>query len=86
MKKYIKKTVEPRNAWEFTHTNRDELMQWCGGKKGLDGTILLKTPESHGETQMAVVGDFIMQAYSEDLGWHYYPIKPDYMRENYKEI
>lgn len=86
MKKYIKKSVEPREAWELTETNRDEVMQWCSGSKGIDGSIRLKTPESDNETQVAVTGDFIMKAYSEKLGWHFYPIKPDYMAENYKEI
>jgi hypothetical protein len=86
MKKYIKKSVEPREAWQLTEKNQEEIMEWCGGKKGLDGSILFKTPESHGETQMAVTGDYIMKAYSENLGWHFYPIKPDYMEENYKEI
>jgi hypothetical protein len=86
MKKYIKKSVEPREAWELTETNRDEVMQWCNGEKGPDGSIYLKTPESHNETQLAYTGDFIMKAHSADLGWHFYPIKPDYMRENYKEV
>lgn len=86
MKKYVKISVEPREAWQLTETNRDEVMKWCGGRKGLDGSILFKTLESGGETQMAVTGDFIMQAYSEAEGWHYYPVKPGYMAENYKEV
>jgi hypothetical protein len=86
IKKYVKKEVQPRFAMQLTQTNRDEVMKWCNGRKGLDGSILFKTPESDNETQMAVTGDFIMQAYSESLGWHYYPIKPDYMAENYQEV
>lgn len=83
---YIKTTVEEREARELTHTNQLEIMEWCCGKKGVDGSIRLKTPESDNETQNAVVGDFIMKAYSDDLGWHFYPIKPDYFNANYKKI
>lgn len=83
---YVKKEVEPREARKLTQTNRDELMEWCSGKKGLDGSIMLRTPESNGETQIAVMGDFIMKGYSEAQGWHFWPIKPDYMEENYKII
>jgi hypothetical protein len=48
-----------------------------------DGGIFLKTPESNGETQLASFGDFIVKAYSEKLGWHFYPVKPDYFYDNY---
>lgn len=83
---YIKTNIEEREAKELTEFNRDEVMQWCGGKKGPDGSIYFKTPESHNETQMAVTGDFIMKAYSDELGWHFYPIKPDYFHKNYKKV
>lgn len=83
---YIKTTVEEREARQLTQTNRDEVMEWCCGQKGIDGSIRLKTPESDGETQIAVTYDFIMKAYSEDLGWHFYPIKPDYFNANYKKV
>jgi hypothetical protein len=83
---YIKTNIEEREAKELTELNRDEVMEWCNGKKGPDGSIFLKTPESHGETQLAYTGDFIMKAYSDDLGWHFYPIKPDYFNNNYKKV
>jgi hypothetical protein len=83
---YIKTNIEEREAKELTQFNQAEIMEWCGGKKGLDGSVLLKTPESHNETQMAVTGDFIMKAYSDELGWHFYPIKPDYFNKNYKKV
>lgn len=60
-------------------------MEWCGGKRGLDGSVLLKTPESTGETQMAVTGDYIMKGYTDLLGWHFWPIKPDYFELNYQQ-
>lgn len=83
---YVKKEVEPREARQLTEKNRDELMEWCCGRRGLDGTILLKTPESGEGTQMVVLGDFIMKGYSEEQGWHFWPIKPDYMEANYKKV
>lgn len=83
---YVKKEVQPREAMELTERNRDQVMEWCGGKKGLDGSILLKTPESGNGTQMAVTGDFIMKGYTEEEGWHFWPIKPSYMEENYRKV
>jgi hypothetical protein len=62
------------------------VMQWCGGKKGMDGAILFKTLESEGERQVANTGDYIVQAYSEKEGWHFYPVKAGYFEENYQEI
>lgn len=83
---YIKTNIEEREAKELTQFNQEEIMEWCNGKKGLDGSVLLKTPESNNETQMASTGDFIMKAYSDELGWHFYPIKPDYFNKNYKKV
>lgn len=83
---YVKKEVQPREARELTERNRDEIMEWCSGRKGLDGSILLKTPESGEGTQMVVTGDFIMKGYSEEQGWHFWPVKPGYMKENYKKV
>jgi hypothetical protein len=83
---YIKKSVKPIEAKQLTELNREELMEWCSGSKGLDGSIRLKTPESDGETQVAVTGDFIVKGYSEDLGWHFWPVKPSYFNENYQEV
>lgn len=83
---YIKTTVEEREARQLNQHNQLEIMEWCCGKKGLDGSVKLKTPESEGETQTAVSGDFIMKAYSDELGWHFYPIKPDYFNDNYKKV
>jgi len=83
---YIKTTTEEREARELTELNREEVMAWCNGSKGPDGSIRLKTPESNNETQIAVSGDFIMKAYSDDLGWHFYPIKPDYFNKNYRKV
>ena len=83
---YVKKAVKPIEAKELTELNRDEIVEWCGGKKGLDGSIYLKTQESHGETQLAVTGDFIVKGYTEELGWHFWPVKPSYFKENYEKV
>lgn len=83
---YVKKEVQPREARQLTHTNRDELMEWCSGKKGLDGSIRLKTLESDNETQVAVAGDYIVKGYSDEEGWHFWPVKHGYFEENYKKV
>ena len=85
---YIKKSVKPIEAKELLSSieSQDELLEWCAGKKGLDGSIYLKTPESNGETQLAVTGDFILKGYTEELGWHFWPVKPSYFNENYQLV
>ena len=85
---YIKKANKPLEAKELTERNRDEILEWMSGmgKKGLDGMILLKTPESDGETQRAYTGDFIFKGHTEELGWHFWPVKPSYVEENYIEV
>jgi hypothetical protein len=83
---YIKKTVKPLEGYQLTETNRNELLEWCNGKKGLDGSIILKTPESGEGAQIVVTGDFIMKGYTEELGWHFWPVKPSYFNENYQEV
>ena len=83
---YIKRANKPIEAKQLTEKNQLELMEWCCGKKGYDGSILLKTPESDGETQIAVTGDYILKGYSDQQGWHFWPVKPDYFIENYVEV
>lgn len=83
---YVRKDVQEREARLLTETNRDEVMEWCGGKKGLDGMILFKTLESDGERQAAYTGDYIIKAYSEEEGWHFYPVKSGYFEENYRKV
>jgi hypothetical protein len=83
---YIKKSVKPIEANQLTELNREEVMEWCGGKKGPDGSIWLKTPESGEGSQIAVSGDFIVKGYTEELGWHFWPVKPSYFNENYQEV
>jgi hypothetical protein len=83
---YIKKSVKPIEAKELTESNRDEIMAWCNGKRELDGGVILKTPESGQGTQVANTGDFIVKGYTEELGWHFWPVKPSYFHENYQEV
>jgi hypothetical protein len=83
---YVKKENKPVEAKQLTETNRMEIMEWCNGKGGPDGSVYLKTPESNGETQLAVTGDFVVKGYTEDLGWHFWPVKPSWFNENYQEV
>ena len=46
--------------------------------------IKIKTPESDGETQIAKINDYIVFGYSPELGRHFWPVKPDYFKLNYK--
>ncbi len=46
----------------------------------------LKTPESDNETQIISMGDFVFKGHSEKLGWHFWPVKPDYVAEHYEEL
>lgn len=83
---YVKKTNAPIEGRQLTERNQAEIMKWCCGSKGLDGSVRLKTPESDGETQVAVTGDFIMKGYTDSLGWHFWPVKPDYFEQNYQQV
>ena len=51
-----------------------------------DGGLKLKTPESHGETQIASFTDYVFKGYSKELGWHFWPVKESYVLENYNEV
>lgn len=83
---YVKKANRPIEAKQLTEINRNEIMEWCGGKKGPDGSIWLKTPESGEGSQIAVSGDFIVKGYTEELGWHFWPVKPSYFEKNYEKV
>lgn len=84
----IKKTTKAIEFKELKDNSKSqsEVMEWCGGKKGLDGGILLRTPESDGEYQRAACGDFILKGYTDELGWHFWPVKASYFRENYDVV
>lgn len=74
-----------------------EAEQWYPGKE-VEGVIypapdkpcsligeygLCKTKEGD---LYVTPGDWIMKGYSKELGWHYWPVKPDYFNENYELI
>jgi hypothetical protein len=40
--------------------------------------MALKTPESGEGIQIASIGDYIIFGYSEKIGRHCWPVKPDY--------
>ena len=48
-------------------------------RKGMD----IETPEG---TLTASVGDYIVKGWSEKLGEHFWPVKPDYFKEAYEEV
>lgn len=85
---YLKKSVKPIEARQLKQSSQsqEEIMEWCGGKKGLDGSVQLKTPESGEGTQIDVTGDYIVKGYTEELGWHFWPVKPSYFEENYQIV
>ena len=85
---FIKKSNKPLEAKQLTETNRDEILDWLAGmgSKGLDGSIKLKTPESDGETQTAKTWNWIFKGYTDELGWHYWPVDDSYVKENYEEV
>jgi len=51
----------------------------CIIKGGLD----IKTLEGK---ITASVGDFIVKGYTDELGWHFWPVKPSYFNENYEKV
>ena len=51
-------------------------------EKGME----LKTPESGEGTQIASIGDYVVKGYSEGLGYHFWPVKPDYFESAYDLI
>lgn len=88
IKKFIKKRNKPLDGVQLTETNRKEVMEWLSGsgKEGPDGSIYLKTPESGEGTQIVHTGKFILKGYTEQLGWHFWPVDESYMNENYMEV
>lgn len=88
IKKFIKKSNTPKEGVLLTETNRKEVMEWLSGsgKEGPDGSIFLKTPESGEGTQIVHTGKFILKGFTEQLGWHFWPVDASYMEENYMEV
>lgn len=52
----------------------------------IDQGMALKTPESGEGTQIASIGDYIVFGYSDELGRHCWPVKPDYFTGAYEEV
>lgn len=52
----------------------------------LEDGMNLKTPESGEGTQIADIGDYIVFGYTEKLGRHCWPVKPDYFEQSYDII
>ncbi|MCW8309900.1 hypothetical protein K7A41_01545 [Sphingobacterium sp. InxBP1] len=87
IRKFIKKNIKPLEGVELTQLNRKQVLEWLSGngKEGPDGSIFLKTPESGEGTQIVHTGKFILKGYTEQLGWHFWPVDESYMAENYDE-
>jgi len=43
----------------------------------------IETPEGF---ITASVGDWIVKGYTESLGFHFWPVKPDYFEQNYEAV
>ena len=84
MNKYIKKPI-PIEAEQFLLVLQECEPEQCfldfkilKDDKGFYLTI--PTPEGN---HRADLGDWIVKGYSSKLGYHYWPVKPDYFSENY---
>lgn len=96
---YFKKKPTIIEAVQLNWKNWNELCEFLNGMINEDNpgrygeasdpcgeqepfiNITVKTPEG---PVTASHGDWIVKGYSADLGFHYWPVKPDYMRENYE--
>jgi hypothetical protein len=69
--------TQPQNIKD--EVNR--ICQWCGMEMKYHGVI--DTPEG---THIVCVQDWIVQGHSDDMGVHYWPVKPDYFKTAYEEV
>ena len=80
MAKYRKKPVVVE-AKELTYnTNvQKEIANWCNGKIGLDGGIIIQTLEGR---MVANTGDYIIKG----VNGEFYPCKPDIFEKTYEKV
>ena len=64
---------------EVDSTNQQEIIDWCGGRKGLDGSVIIDTLEG---SMWAVSGDWIIKGVQGE----FYPCKPDIFEKTYEEV
>lgn len=72
--------IHNRSSW----TAQEKWEDYCAMIRQ-DG-FPLKTKESGEGTQIASIGDYIVKGFTEELGWHFWPVKPSYFEENYFEV
>ncbi|OZI09172.1 hypothetical protein BWI93_05345 [Siphonobacter sp. BAB-5385] len=72
--------IHNRSSWTAEEKWEDYCAMICR-----DG-FQLKTKESGQGVQIASVGDYIVKGFTQELGWHFWPVKPSYFEENYFEV
>lgn len=78
--KYRKKPVVIE-AMELkqTTTSQTEICNWCGGKRGFDGGVIIHTLEGD---MVANTGDYIIKGINGEI----YPCKPDIFEKTYEKV
>lgn len=78
--KYRKKPVViEAELLEYTTDCRDRIIVWCGGRKALDGSIIISTLEGD---MRADTGDYIIKG----VNGEFYPCKSDIFEKTYKPV
>ena len=62
---------------EFNTISQSEISEWCNGKKGLDGGVIIPTLEGN---MVANTGDWIIKG----VNGEFYPCKPDIFEKTYE--
>lgn len=77
-------------VYEFTHNERPDLYNSINAGKWfdyvyhvIDNGFTIKTIEGD---LVAKMGDWILKGESKDQGVHFWPVKPDYFKENYEQV
>ena len=64
---------------EVNSPNQQEIINWCGGRKGLDGSVFIDTLEGR---MCAVSGDWVIKGVKGE----FYPCKPDIFEQTYELV
>lgn len=84
---YVKKEHKPIEArlLKDNKQSQEEIMEWCAGKKGLDGSVIISTPDRN-ETRMVGTGNYIVKEYSDHFGWHFIVLDSDQFEKKYLKV
>ena len=63
----------------FNTASQSEIAEWCNGKKGLDGGVIIHTLEGD---MVANTGDWIIKG----VNGEFYPCKPDIFEKTYELV